>query len=274
MVTRDGLVKILDFGIVKLLGVTGPTQTGSTLGTVSYMSPEQIDGEDADPRSDVWALGAVLYEMLTGQLPFKGESQWVVMNAISTRDPGAPRVIRPEVPEGLDATVMRALEKDPAQRTGSADEFRQQLEACRPSEAGAVPAGSVAPSPWQSLRRPVVALPAVAIVLLLALWSISSASQGAEERQAREETLPRVLALLEQNENAAALELVRGLEEIIPNDPVLAEATAAASAARRDRNAPLRGCSTIPIERLAWSPTPTTSVASTSIRSYTAFLRA
>ena len=77
MLTKDGFVKIVDFGIAKLLGVTGPTQVGSTLGTVAYMSPEQVAGEDVDPRTDVWALGAVLYEMLTGQLPFKGENLWV-----------------------------------------------------------------------------------------------------------------------------------------------------------------------------------------------------
>ena len=69
MLTKDGFVKIVDFGIAKLLGVTGPTKVGSTLGTVAYMSPEQVAGEDVDPRTDVWALGAVLYEMLTGQLP-------------------------------------------------------------------------------------------------------------------------------------------------------------------------------------------------------------
>jgi formylglycine-generating enzyme required for sulfatase activity len=192
------------------------------------MSPEQIAGEDADPRSDVWALGAVLYEMLTGQVPFNGESHWVVMNAVATREPAGPRTIRSELPKELEAAVMGALEKDPSKRTGSTDELRQQLEACRVGQAGAGPAAA-APSPWQAIRRPVVAIPTVAIILLLALWSISSASQGAEERRAREETLPQVLALLDRDETAEALALVQRLEDIIPNDPVLAEATAAAS---------------------------------------------
>ncbi len=90
MLTRRHDVKIVDFGIAKLMGVTGPTQTGTTLGTVAYMSPEQIAGDDADPQSDVWALGAVLYEMLTGTLAFKGEHQWAVMNAI-TNYPGTDK---------------------------------------------------------------------------------------------------------------------------------------------------------------------------------------
>ena len=67
IVTTSGLVKVLDFGIAKLTGVTGLTETGITLGTVSYMSPEQVNGEDAGPQSDVWAMGVVLYEMLTGR---------------------------------------------------------------------------------------------------------------------------------------------------------------------------------------------------------------
>ena len=94
MITKDGLVKIVDFGIAKLLGVTGRTQTGEMLGTVSYMSPEQLAGEDADQQSDVWSLGAVLYEMLTGQRPFRGESNWAVIGAISTGEPKPPSSLR------------------------------------------------------------------------------------------------------------------------------------------------------------------------------------
>ena len=229
MLTQDGFVKILDFGIAKLLGVTGPTQTGSTLGTVSYMSPEQVAGRDADPRSDVWALGAVLYEMLTGHLPFKGESQWVVMNAIASRDPETPSDLRPDLPDRIEAAVMGALEKDPSRRTSSANAFREQLEASRLAKTGGSTTVAAPPGLWELLRRPAAAIPAAGVVLVLAFWSVSSASQGAEERRAREETLPQVLALVERDQNAQALELVRELEEIIPNDPVLAEASAAAS---------------------------------------------
>ena len=83
MVTQDGFVKVVDFGIAKLLGVTGGTRDGSTLGTVSYMAPEQVAGDDAVPQSDLWAVGVLLYEMLTGRVPFPGQSPWAVMNSIA-----------------------------------------------------------------------------------------------------------------------------------------------------------------------------------------------
>ena len=82
IVTEDGLVKILGFGIAKLTGQTALTQTGITLGTMAYMSPEQLAGADVDQRADLWALGIVLYEMLTGQRPFRGEPETALMSAI------------------------------------------------------------------------------------------------------------------------------------------------------------------------------------------------
>ena len=107
MLAKSGLVKIVDFGIAKLLGVTGPTQTGTTLGTVSYMSPEQIAGDDADQQSDVWSLGAVLYEMLTGQQPFKGENQWALMNAITNKTPESLSAVSAGIPPDVERLVSK-----------------------------------------------------------------------------------------------------------------------------------------------------------------------
>ena len=87
VVTEDGTVKILDFGLAKLAGAEGVTETGTTVGTVAYMSPEQARGEEVDHRSDIWSLDVVLYEMLTGAQPFQGENLLSISGAISESEP-------------------------------------------------------------------------------------------------------------------------------------------------------------------------------------------
>jgi len=227
MLTGDGFAKILDFGIAKLLGVTGPTQVGSTLGTVSYMSPEQVAGEDADPRSDVWALGALLYEMLTGQVPFRGESQWAVMNSIANAELVPILSLRPEIPVDVESAVVAALQKDRAKRTRSAEELRHSLEACRARLAGRPTAVVAAGPAWRTFTRPAVALPVIAVAVVLALWAGRAASQRSQERWAREEALPQMLAFIGQDDYTEALALAEQVEAVLPNDPALADAIGA-----------------------------------------------
>ncbi len=131
MVTADGVVKIVDFGIAKVVDQTGATRTGVTLGTVTYMSPEQLDGEPLDGRSDIWSLGATMYEMLTGKPPFDGDNAFAVMKAIGTRDPAPVKTLRNDVPDSLGRIVARAMKRSRADRQGSATELVQQLSECR-----------------------------------------------------------------------------------------------------------------------------------------------
>jgi eukaryotic-like serine/threonine-protein kinase len=127
MVTRDGTVKVMDFGIARVLGPETAPQTSAVLGTASYLSPEQAQGEPVDARTDIYSLGAVLYEMLTGRPPFTGDSPVSVAYKQVNESPAAPSSLNPDVPARLDAVVMKALSKNPANRYQTAEEFSTDL---------------------------------------------------------------------------------------------------------------------------------------------------
>ena len=206
MITREGIVKILDFGIAKLTGPTELTATGVTSGTPSYMAPEQFRGAAATVQSDVWALGVVLYEMLTGAAPFRGGDAASVMHAVLNETPRAVGDAASDVPARLAGTVSRALAKKPEGRYRSVDEFRAELAACRQTMAEpSAPAGV-----GEILRRPRVAVPAALIVLGLALTALWSWNRASEVRWAREEAIPEILGLIERDELVAACALADG----------------------------------------------------------------
>ena len=135
IVMGDGRAKVLDFGIAKLRGAR-PITKEATLGTAWYMSPEQLRGEQVDNRTDVWATGIVLYEMLTGLPPFRGEYESAVTYGIVNDDPAPVREMRRDVPIPVADAVHRALEKNPEKRFGRISELAAALG---PAPAGAVP---------------------------------------------------------------------------------------------------------------------------------------
>jgi eukaryotic-like serine/threonine-protein kinase len=128
MLTRDGEVKVMDFGIARTSTGDTLTQTAAVLGTASYLSPEQAQGVAVDARSDIYSLGCVLYEMLTGRPPFTGDSPVAIAYKHVREDPVHPSNLNPDVPPSLDAVVMKAMAKNPDNRYQTADELRQDLE--------------------------------------------------------------------------------------------------------------------------------------------------
>ncbi len=137
MIMPDGRPKIMDFGLARLMGLMGVTRTGTVLGTPAYMSPEQAQGKAADRRSDLWSLGVVLYEMVTGQLPFRRDSEAAVVHSILNDDPEPVTALRAGLPRELDRVIGKALAKRPEERYQQIGDLLVDLQAVRgrlPSE--------------------------------------------------------------------------------------------------------------------------------------------
>lgn len=161
----DGSVALVDFGLARLADGPALSATSATLGTPYYMSPEQVRGQPVDGRADVWGLGATLYETLTGQPPFPGDSVAAVLLDIVTRAPRPPRALQPAVPEDLEAVCLRCLARDPRERYASAAELAEDLERFLAGEpTRARPAG-----PWRRARAALQRVPAAAYPPLAAL---------------------------------------------------------------------------------------------------------
>lgn len=126
--SRD-VVKLTDFGIASKMGDPRQTAVGTTLGSIYYMSPEQVKAERPDGRSDIYSVGITLYELVTGQRPIQGASHFVVMNAHLENRPTPPIELKPEIHPELSRIILKSLEKDPAARFQTAEEFRQALDA-------------------------------------------------------------------------------------------------------------------------------------------------
>lgn len=151
MLNKNGIVKVMDFGIAKVMGTRGMTRTGIHVGTVAYMSPEQIQNRSVDIRSDIYALGVTLYEMLSGRLPFEADNDFQIMHDHVHTPPPPPRRFYPYIPEGIENVLLKALAKQPDERFQSVEEFGAALE--HPER---VPAPAAAPATAPGLGATVV----------------------------------------------------------------------------------------------------------------------
>src|SRR5262252_5420704 len=127
MLTDTGSIKVMDFGIARVLGSDRLTKAGHLIGTVEYMSPEQVRGEETDARSDIYSLGILLYEMLTGRVPFSSDSEYELMRCQIEVAPTPPRAHAPHIPLSVEQAIMRSLAKKRESRYQSASEFRSML---------------------------------------------------------------------------------------------------------------------------------------------------
>jgi serine/threonine-protein kinase len=170
IITKDGVAKILDFGLAKLVEQTTLTKTDATIGTAAYMSPEQARGEKVDHRTDIWSLGVVLYEMLTGQLPFKGEKLPATIFSILMDEPKPVTQWRSETPLELEQMIRRALAKDADERYQRMDEMLAELNTFKKRfETGHVEKRRLSPRRFIRKRANLYGGVAGLVVLLLAI---------------------------------------------------------------------------------------------------------
>jgi serine/threonine protein kinase/tetratricopeptide (TPR) repeat protein len=173
MLTPRGQVKIMDFGLAKLKGAIKLTETRSTLGTAAYMSPEQAQGEEVDQRSDIFSFGVVLYELLTGQLPFKGEHQAAIIYSIINEEPQPPARFNNQVPAKLEDMVFKALAKERDERYQHIDDLladlRREKKSLEYVKTVQIPKEAVIPKPKRKLLPFVIPASIVFIIALVFL---------------------------------------------------------------------------------------------------------
>ena len=224
MLTAKGQAKIMDFGLAKVAGTAMVTKEGSTLGTVAYMSPEQARGEAVDARMDIWSLGVVLYELASGELPFRGDLESAVIHNIIHEEPKQLKAIVPKVPEEFERIIRRALKKKVEDRYGSAAEMLADLKKLHADlekeKAGVFNLRSF----FRIIRKPLVAVPSALVLIALGFLIYSVLNRQAKVRWANNVALPEITRLAYEGDYLAAFGLACRAEKYISTDPRLVKA--------------------------------------------------
>jgi serine/threonine protein kinase/Flp pilus assembly protein TadD len=169
MITESGIVKIMDFGLAKVKGGSKVTQMGSTVGTIDYMSPEQTRGDEVDNRADIWSLGVVIYEMLTGKMPFRGDYNQAIIYSILNEEPQPAG----KTDEGLEHIISKALKKDPEERYQKAGEMAEELRTINQG-------GDIKRTKTMESKLPWILAGSALIVIAIVLYLFMHSSKGAK----------------------------------------------------------------------------------------------
>jgi serine/threonine protein kinase/formylglycine-generating enzyme required for sulfatase activity/dienelactone hydrolase len=227
-ITPDGRVKVLDFGLAKAVGgeavnqQSTVTQPGRVMGTPAYMSPEQARGKPTDKRSDIWSFGCIMYQMLTGHIPFDGETATEILARIIEREPDW-EALPAEVGPAIRDLISKCLQKDPERRYPSAAELHQDLVDYQATLTAPATKAVDLKTLLLSLRKPRVAIGSLILLLVLSVPILWLINRSAKVRWARFEVLPEIERLIEQDKFLAAFSLAGQAEKYIPKDPMLKE---------------------------------------------------
>jgi serine/threonine-protein kinase len=177
MICCDGTIRIMDFGIARDAASRRITRVGNStsMGTPDYMAPEQVTGRRADKRTDIYNLGGLLYEMLTGVTPFQNDNPWAALNARVTGDPAAPRKLNPELSAQAEEIVLRALQRDPADRYASAAAMKAEIDTVEQVRVTGLADRLQEPTPWSPspFQRPWVLATTLLAPLLIGILVLS-----------------------------------------------------------------------------------------------------
>ena len=218
MITPKGHAKVLDFGIAKLLAPLAPDatvsmETGFLIGTPLYMSPEQAQGNPVDGRTDLWSLGVIYFQLLTGRTPFEGENNIALLHAIISEPPTTLRSLRAEAPTLANQIIGRSLQKDVDSRYQSASEMMREGSALL-AQISSSSHGVIAKR--QSRTIAVAAIGAVLLTIVAAVWFFHRSSK---RQWAREEAVPMIASLVAEGKPLAAFGLLEKAQTYLPGDP-------------------------------------------------------